>query len=212
MKIIIVGLGKVGYAIAQTDGQLEQLGKDFDEVPNAIAIKKGDSQTTAAVIEHADATLDAMCVEGNGACASVLLRAGVRDADLVIVHDGARPLVGADLIGRCLAACSAADAVMPAIAVKDTTYLSDDGTTITALLDRSKLWAGQAPEAFRLAKYLAAHRAMDAAELMKINGSTELAFKSGLSCRIIEGDPMNFKITTPEDLSNFKTIIKARKK
>jgi len=47
---------------------------------------------------------------------------------------------------------------------------------------------------------------------MKINGSTELAFKSGLSCRIIEGDPMNFKITTPEDLSNFKTIIKARKK
>ena len=39
----------VGYAIAQTDGQLEQLGKDFDEVPNAIAIKKGDSQTTEAV-------------------------------------------------------------------------------------------------------------------------------------------------------------------
>ena len=39
----------VGYAIAQTDGQLEQLGKGFDEVPNAIAIKKGDSQTTEAV-------------------------------------------------------------------------------------------------------------------------------------------------------------------
>ena len=39
----------VGYAIAQTDGQLEQLGKDFDEVPNAIAIKKGDSQTAEAV-------------------------------------------------------------------------------------------------------------------------------------------------------------------
>lgn len=39
----------VGYAIAQTDGQLEQLGKDFDEVPNAIAIKEGDSQTAEAV-------------------------------------------------------------------------------------------------------------------------------------------------------------------
>ena len=39
----------VGYAIAQTEGQLEQLGKDFDSVPNAIAIKKGDSQTTEAV-------------------------------------------------------------------------------------------------------------------------------------------------------------------
>ncbi|MBT1164275.1 ABC transporter substrate-binding protein [Bifidobacterium felsineum] len=39
----------VGYAIAQTDGQLEQLGKDFDSVPNAIAIKKGDTGTTEAV-------------------------------------------------------------------------------------------------------------------------------------------------------------------
>ncbi|KAB7787329.1 ABC transporter substrate-binding protein [Bifidobacterium cebidarum] len=39
----------VGYAIAQTDGQLEQLGKDFDSVPNAIAIKKGDAGTTEAV-------------------------------------------------------------------------------------------------------------------------------------------------------------------
>ncbi|OZG60785.1 ABC transporter substrate-binding protein [Bifidobacterium myosotis] len=39
----------VGYAIAQTGGQLEQLGKDFDSVPNAIAIKKGDSATTEAV-------------------------------------------------------------------------------------------------------------------------------------------------------------------
>ncbi|PJM78713.1 ABC transporter substrate-binding protein [Bifidobacterium scaligerum] len=39
----------VGYAIAQTQGQLEQLGKDFDDVPTAIAIKKGDSATTEAV-------------------------------------------------------------------------------------------------------------------------------------------------------------------
>lgn len=133
------------------------------------------------------------------------------EADIAIVHDGARPLVSADLISRCLAACAGADAVMPAIAVKDTTYLSDDGRTITALLDRSKLCCGQAPEAFRLARYLKAHRDMERAELLKINGSTELAFKAGLDCRIIEGDPMNFKITTPEDLSNFKTIIKARR-
>ena len=70
MKIIIVGLGKVGYAIAQ-----QMVGEEHD----LILVDE-----SAAVIEHADATLDAMCVDGNGACASVLLRAGVRDADLVI--------------------------------------------------------------------------------------------------------------------------------
>lgn len=61
MKIIIVGLGKVGYAIAQ-----QMVGEEHD----LILVDE-----SAAVIEHADATLDAMCVEGNGACASVLLRA-----------------------------------------------------------------------------------------------------------------------------------------
>ena len=45
-------------------------------------------------------------------------------------------------------------------------------------------------------------------ELLKINGSTEIAFKSGLNCQMIEGDPMNFKITTLEDLSNFEALIK----
>ena len=53
MKIIIVGLGKVGYAIAQ-----QMVGEEHD----LILVDE-----SAAVIEHADATLDAMCVEGNGA-------------------------------------------------------------------------------------------------------------------------------------------------
>lgn len=70
MKIIIVGLGKVGFAIAQ-----QMVGEEHD----LVLVDK-----SAAAIGHADAALDAMCVEGNGAGVSVLLRAGVRDADLVI--------------------------------------------------------------------------------------------------------------------------------
>ena len=70
MKIIIVGLGKVGYAIAQ---QMAGEAHDLTLVDE-----------NAAALEHADAVLDAMCMEGNGAGASVLLRAGVRGADLVI--------------------------------------------------------------------------------------------------------------------------------
>ena len=70
MKIIIVGLGKVGYAIAQ-----QMVGEEHDLVL---------VDESSAALEHADATLDAICTEGNGASASVLLSAGVRDADLVI--------------------------------------------------------------------------------------------------------------------------------
>lgn len=129
------------------------------------------------------------------------------DDDIVIIHDAARPLVSDNLIECCINACENVDGVMPVIACKDTVYLSEDGKHIKALLNRDKLWNGQAPEAFRLKKYLEAHEAMSSEELLKINGSTELAFKAGLECRMIKGDPMNFKITTTEDLDTFKSII-----
>lgn len=135
---------------------------------------------------------------------------GYSDDSFVIIHDAARPLVSDELINRCYEACDRADGSMPVIAVKDTTYYSEDGKSITSLLDRSKLWAGQAPEAFVFGKYLQIHESMSHEELLKINGSTEIAFKQGLKVEMVEGDPMNFKITTPEDLSNFESIINSK--
>ena len=70
MKIIIVGIGKVGYAIAE-----QMTGENHDLVI---------VDQSSAVLDHADSMLDVMCVEGNGASASVLLQAGVREADLLI--------------------------------------------------------------------------------------------------------------------------------
>lgn len=132
---------------------------------------------------------------------------GVDDNDIVIIHDAARPLCDDNLINRCLEGCKKADGVMPGIKVKDTIYLSEDGRHINALLDRSQLVAGQSPEAFMFGKYFNAHQSMSTDELMKINGSTELAYKAGLDCMVVDGDPMNFKITTPEDLMNFESIL-----
>ena len=132
---------------------------------------------------------------------------GFSDNDIILIHDAARPLVSHNLINRCYEGCKDADGIMPVIPVKDTTYLSEDGKHIQSLLNRSHLWSGQAPEAFRFGKYLKVHDEMSREDLLKINGSTEIAFKEGLDCQMIEGDPMNFKITTPEDLSNFEAII-----
>lgn len=132
---------------------------------------------------------------------------GFADDDVVIIHDAARPLVSDALINRCLDGCNEADGIMPVIPVKDTTYLSEDGKHIQSLLNRSHLWAGQAPEAFKFGKYIKLHDETPREELLKINGSTEIAFKVGFDCQMVEGDPMNFKITTPEDLTNFNSII-----
>ncbi|WP_077154948.1 IspD/TarI family cytidylyltransferase [Bacteroides bouchesdurhonensis] len=138
----------------------------------------------------------------------VVRKSGFADEDIVLIHDAARPLVSNDLINRCYNGCKEADGIMPVNPVKDTTYLSEDGKHIQSLLNRSHLWGGQAPEAFRFGKYINVHDEMPREELLKINGSTEIAFKAGLDCKMVEGDPMNFKITTPEDLSSFEAIIK----
>lgn len=132
---------------------------------------------------------------------------GAKQDDVVIIHDAARPLVSRELIKNCLEGCDEADGVLPVIPVKDTLYQSVDGQQITNLLNRNELFAGQAPEAFRFGKYLTLHEQMPREELLKINGSTEIAYKGGLKIKLIKGDVMNFKITTPEDLTSFETII-----
>ena len=77
----------------------------------------------------------------------------VSENDGVIIHDGVRPLVSEQLIGDCLAALADHEGCMPVLPMKDTIYQSSDGTKIDHLLERSTLFAGQAPEAFRLHPY-----------------------------------------------------------
>ena len=74
MKIIIVGGGKVGYAIARDLSQEKQDVILVDENPAALG--------------RADGTLDLMTIEGNGASIRVLMSAGVKDADLVLAVTG----------------------------------------------------------------------------------------------------------------------------
>lgn len=126
--------------------------------------------------------------------------------DLVLVHDAARPLLSDTLIERCLTLSEEFDGAMPVLPVKDTVYQSSDGTSITSLLDRSSLFAGQAPESFRFKKYLDIHLPLSTDEIDQIKGSSEIAYKYGLNIKLVEGEPINFKITDSSDLNRFKTI------
>lgn len=138
----------------------------------------------------------------------VAKQSGARDNDIVLIHDAARPLLTKKLVSSCLDACLDADAVLPVVPVKDTTYLSHDGAHIDSLLERKTLWNGQAPESFRFGPYFQANVQLTEEELNRITGSTEVAYRAGLKCVLIPGDPNNFKITTKEDLSHFETIVK----
>jgi 2-C-methyl-D-erythritol 4-phosphate cytidylyltransferase len=86
-------------------------------------------------------------------------------------------------------------------------YVSEDGARITSLLERSRIFAGQAPEAFLFGKYLEANRALLPERILKINGSTEPAVMAGMDIAMIPGDEGNFKITTKGDLERFREML-----
>lgn len=131
----------------------------------------------------------------------------VKDDDLVIIHDAARPMVSEKLIRRCIIAVDGHDGIMPVLPMKDTLYYSDGGSCISHLLNRDKIFAGQAPEVFRFGKYFEACKSLMPNKIMEIRGSTEPAMMAGLDVVMIPGDERNLKITTREDLERYREII-----
>lgn len=126
--------------------------------------------------------------------------------DIVIIHDAARPLVTARLIADCIRVCAEHDGAIPILPMKDTVYMAEEGR-ITSLLERSKVYAGQAPEAFVLGKYRRATERLLPDRILEINGSTEPAIMAGMDIGLVEGEETNSKITTAEDLERFRTMI-----
>lgn len=130
----------------------------------------------------------------------------------VMIHDAARPLVKKDTIQFCFDKAQGHDGVMPVLPMKDTVYLSEDGKCVTALLDREKVFAGQAPEVFRLGAYFDANKALSEDRILDMKGSTEPAVLAGLDIVMVNGDEDNFKITTAQDLERFRQKISAERR
>lgn len=132
----------------------------------------------------------------------------VSPSDQVIIHDAARPVLAEAQISACLNALKEHEGAMPVLPMKDTIYMSEDGSRVSSLVDRNKFYAGQAPEAFHLKRYyLANGKLLAQGELNRINGSTEPAILAGMDVAMIPGDENNFKITTAEDLERFRKLI-----
>ncbi len=127
---------------------------------------------------------------------------------VVLIQDAARPLTSASLIGECFRLAGEHDGALPVLPMKDTLYLSEDHTHVTGLLNRSEVYAGQAPEAFRLERYLAANEALSPERFALINGSTEPAFLAGLDIAMFSGEERNYKVTTPADLDRLREDLK----
>jgi len=119
--------------------------------------------------------------------------------EVVLVHDGARPLISTDIINEAIVACNGADAVVVAVPAKSTIKIVDSETMIVKdTLDRSQLWEVQTPQVFKKDILIKAHQ-------NKKNGfnptdDAVLVENMGIPVKVLRGDYRNIKITTNEDL------------
>lgn len=123
------------------------------------------------------------------------------DADIVCVHDGARPFADAELFQRVIDAVAAgADAAVPGLAVADTMKQVDADGRVVATPDRAALRAVQTPQAFRAHVLRAAHGAAAGDALAAATDDAALVEAAGGTVVVVPGSPINRKITDPDDL------------
>ena len=150
----------------------------------------------------------AVCVQG-GATRSASVRSGLAEvpvsADVVVIHDAARPLAAVALFEAVVAAVVAgADAAIPGVALSDTVKRVREGRVVETLV-RDELVAVQTPQAFRAGVLRAAHRhegeATDDAALVEAAHGKVV---------VVAGDPDNLKLTRREDLELARAVLAER--
>lgn len=123
------------------------------------------------------------------------------DADVVLVHDGARPFVDAALVSAVLDATRQHGAAVPALPARDTVKRDDGAGFVAETVDRVPLRLAQTPQGARRDWMLEALR-LAVASGGEITDEAQVLERAGRRVALVPGDPGNVKITTPEDWSD----------
>lgn len=207
--VVVAGGSGARFGAAK---QYELLGRER-VVDLAVAVAARVSAGVVVVVPASDVEQErahaaaGVTVVAGGATRSASVRAGLAavpvDAEVVCIHDAARPFAGDALFASVTAAVrDGADAAVPGVAVNDTIKRVGDGRVVVETPDRATLVSVQTPQAFRARVLRDAHAsggdATDDAALVELLGGRVV---------VVDGDERNRKITRVEDLEWARTTI-----
>jgi len=129
----------------------------------------------------------------------------LKQAQMVLIHDGARPFVQQNTIHELVEKAASDKAAVLAVPVKDTIKRVEQGTVIETV-ERSSLWAIQTPQAFLFDVVMNAHEKAKTNEYLGTDDAS-LVERAGQKVSIVEGNYDNIKLTTPEDLLYAEAIL-----
>ncbi len=139
------------------------------------------------------------------------LLATSNDTKYVMIHDGARPFIKEKTIRAALELTKEKEATVVAVPVKDTIKIVDNKRQVVVdTPNRADLWSIQTPQSFSKELLLNAYKDAKSKNLI-VTDDSMLVEAYGKSVSIVEGDYMNIKITTPEDLVIGEALLKIEK-
>jgi 2-C-methyl-D-erythritol 4-phosphate cytidylyltransferase len=205
-----------GIVVAGGSGSRFGAAKQFARLGGATVLERSLATTTrvcdgvvvAVPAESGWQPMPPVVAVAGGATRAESVRAALAavpdDAEIIVVHDAARPLASPFLFAAVIAAVRAgADAAVPALAVTDTVKRVD-GEHVIETVPREGLVVVQTPQAFRASALRSAHAT-------GADGSDDamLVERSGGRVRIVSGEARNLKITVPDDLELAAGMIEA---
>jgi len=131
---------------------------------------------------------------------NALQHPSIQSTDIVLIHDAVRPFITSSLIERLLNGIANFDGVIPGIKVKDTLKESDENGVVLHTLNRDKIFAIQTPQAFKTQILVESYsKAINDGKIF--TDDSGVAEFAGFKIKIVEGEEINIKITTPLDFA-----------
>ena len=134
-----------------------------------------------------------------------------QEPEFVLIHDGARPLVTAELINRLMTETEQYGACVAGMPVKDTIQMTDERGTITLTPKRESLWTAQTPQCFEFSiVYDAYEQLMQEPEISVTDDAMVVGLYHEIPIQMVRGSYTNLKVTTPEDLVLAEAFLRRR--
>ena len=140
--------------------------------------------------------------------------AGLPDDTVVLLHDGVRPYITADVISKNIASVLEYGNGVTFTPCYETLVISKDGSSICDIPARRESFSAQAPQSFRLGDILAAHekvRLMPGGYQDLVDQAT-ICWKLGIPIHLVPGNRGNIKITTSEDIIMLDALLQSRER
>lgn len=200
VKAIVLVVPRAQAAVIRRE--VEKLG-----LKKPIKVVVGGQKRQDSVRMGLDAVLKLIRIFGKGR------RITGKSADpIILIHDGARPLVTGELIQRVIRSAERYGAAVPGLTPRNTIKLVDPRDNLVEKTpSRDRLREIQTPQGFRLSILVKGYKILKRGDLM-VTDDASLVELAGAPVRVIPGEPENIKITTPFDLWMAEAITRERQK